>query len=201
MKFEAQHIYHVFNQGNNQQQVFSNHEDYKAFLSLFKSYCIPYCDVLAWCLLPNHFHFMLVANDNCNELKKQGNLMLDPLTNGFRKLSSAYSHSFNQRNERTGSLFRPKTKVKDLSEQNIAEQYTLSDYYINCFYYIHQNPYLHGLVADIYQWKYSSFLFYADKRPKDFCNKQLAVEICDYHQATFVKTVLNRIPDDVMRIF
>ncbi len=127
--------------------------------------------------------------------------MLDPLTNGFRKLMSAYSHEFNTRNHRTGSLFRPKTKAKDLSEQHIANLFTVSDYYINCFYYINQNPLLHGLVTDIYQWKYSSFLYYAARREKDFCNKQLATRFCDFHQVTFVGTVLSRISDQFIRLF
>lgn len=201
MNFEPQHIYHIYNQGNNKQQLFSTHEDYKAFLKLFKFYAIPYCDVLAWCLLPNHFHFMVVANDKCSELKKQGNLLLDPLTNGFRKLLSAYSHDFNKRNNRTGSLFRPKTKAKNLSQLQIVNKFTLSDYYINCFYYIHQNPLQHKLIEDLSQWKYSSFLFYAGHRSTDFCTKELAAEICDYHPATFASTVLNRIDEGFINLF
>lgn len=201
MNFEPQHIYHIYNEGNNKQQLFNRHEDYNAYIRLFQSYCLPYCDVLAWCLLPNHFHFMVQANDKCCELKKQGGLMLDPLTNGFRKLLSAYAHDFNERNKRTGSLFRPKTKAKDLSQLQLVNAFTRSDYYINCFYFVNQNALLHGLVKDLYQWKYSSFLFYACSRDNDLCNKKLAIEICDYNSKKFPYMVLTRISRDYISLF
>ena len=196
MNFDPPHIYHVYNQGNNSKQIFSAHADYATFLQLFKSYCLSYCDVLAWCLLPNHFHFMLAANDRCDECIKQGNLVLDPLSNGFRKLLSSYAHDFNKRNNTSGSVFRPKTKAKDLSELQLVSSFTHSDYYANCFYYVHQNPFRHALVADLFNWKYSSFLFYAGLRSRDFSNKEMAMEICDYNPATFLTTVVNRIPDE-----
>jgi REP element-mobilizing transposase RayT len=200
MKFEPDHVYHIYNQGNNKQQIFNTHEDYKSFLSFFKSYALPNCDVLAWCLLPNHFHFMVLANDKCFNLEKQGGLLLDPLTNGFRKLLSGYSHEYNKRNQRTGSLFRPKTKAKDLSLLRAGKQLNLSDYYINCFHYTHQNPLRHQLVTDLNHWKYSSFRYYAGHRKNDFCNDDLAREICDYNPTTFAKTVLKRIPDQFVSL-
>lgn len=194
MKFETGHICHVYNQGNNSQQIFKNHNDYNQFLQLVKSYILPHADILAWCLLPNHFHFMIHANEKSSEPYKQGNLKIDALTNGFRKLLSAYAHEFTKRNNRSGSLFRPKTKAKDLSFFQ-AERYACNnDYCLNCFYYIHQNPLRHGLVKDLFQWKYSSFGFYAGTREKDMCNKQLAERICDYNEGSFLKTVYNRCP-------
>ena len=201
MNFEPRHIYHVYNQGNNKKQIFRAHSDYVTFLQLFKSYSLPYCDVLAWCLLPNHFHFMLAANDQCHERIKQGNLAMDPLTNGFRKLLSAYAHDFNKRNNTSGSLFRPKTKAKDLSQQQLVKSWTQLDYYANCFYYVHQNPFRHGLVIDLFKWKYSSFLFYAGSRDRDLSNKKLAGEICDYQPSTFLTNVMGRIPDEFNRLF
>jgi len=201
MKFEAGHVYHVYNQGNNKQKIFFNHEDYVAFLKLGKEYIIPNGDLLAWCLLPNHFHFMISSNENSVKPHKQGNLIIEKLTNGFRKLLSAYAHDFNKRNNRSGSLFRPKTKAKDLSVQQLKEAYTNNDYYINCFYYIHQNPLRHNLVKDLREWKYSSFKLYSGERQKDMCNKQLAREICDYNDATFLNIVYNRIPDQFLDFF
>lgn len=99
MKFEPGNIYHVFNQGNNQDTLFHSRDDYKKFLSFFKDYIIPHADILSCCLLPNHFHLMLVARDSCAETVKSGKLYFDPLTNGFRKLLSGYSHYFNKKYE------------------------------------------------------------------------------------------------------
>ena len=44
--------------------------------------------------MPNHFHFLIHTDARVEELKKQGGLFLDPVTNGFRKLLSAYSHKY-----------------------------------------------------------------------------------------------------------
>ncbi|HTL07131.1 MAG TPA: hypothetical protein VL307_02700, partial [Chitinophagaceae bacterium] len=124
----------------------------------------------------------------------QGGLLIDALTNGLRKLLSTYCQQFNQCNQRSGNLFRAKTKAKDLTAQQLAGAGTKTDYYINCFYYIHQNPLRHQLVTDINQWKYSSYRFYARQRRNDFCNQQLAAEICAYAPDSFVNLVSQRLP-------
>jgi len=98
MKFLQENIYHVSNQGNNQQNVFIKDFHFLYFLQLYKEYITPHCETLAWCLMHNHFHFMLYADNRCLEVKQQGGLLLDPVTNGFRKLLSTYAHEFNIKN-------------------------------------------------------------------------------------------------------
>ena len=110
MKFLPENIYHVYNQGNNQENIFIKDFQFLYFLQLYQEYIALHCETLAWCLMHNHFHFMIYADGRCMKLKKQGGLILDPITNGFRKLLSTYSHEFNIKNNRSGSLFRPKTK-------------------------------------------------------------------------------------------
>jgi len=182
MKFLPENIYHVYNQGNNHIQLFLKDDDYKYFLSLFKSYVLPHCEVLAWCLMPNHFHFQLYMDERCAALKPQGGLLLDPVTNGCRKLLSAYAHGCNARNNRSGALFRPKTKSKCLTKiPNPDSSYSLSDYYSNCFYYIHDNPEKDGLVTNAVDWPWSSFNFYFGDSELLMCNKELAVKYCGFN--------------------
>jgi putative transposase len=52
--------YHVLNRGNARQEVFHKEQDYRAFMALVEEACarLP-LRVLAWCLMPNHFHFVL----------------------------------------------------------------------------------------------------------------------------------------------
>ena len=99
MKFLPENSYHVFNQGNNHERLFSEDYHYHFFLELFQSYNLPNCHVICWCLMPNHFHFLIHTDTRVKELKKQGGLLLDPVTNGFRKLLSAYSHKYNLQND------------------------------------------------------------------------------------------------------
>ena len=63
MQFEKGDIYHIYNQGNNRQKVFFNRENYLFFLRKMKNYILPYDDIITWCLMPNHFHFMVLVNE------------------------------------------------------------------------------------------------------------------------------------------
>ncbi len=183
MKFKPENIYHVYNQGNNHERLFLCDDNYQFFLKLFKSYVLPHTEVLAWCLMPNHFHFMLCTDNRCLAIKPQGDLTLDPITNGFRKLLSTYSHEFNKKNDRSGALFRPKTKSQCLDDEAIPYKANIpNDYFFNCFNYIHDNPVNHGLVANAGDWKYSSFNFYYGNSEYLFCNKSLAKLYCSYEE-------------------
>ena len=62
MIFKKGYLYHIYNQGNNRQNIFYNRENYLFFLKKIKIYILPYADVLAWCLMPNHFHLMVRVN-------------------------------------------------------------------------------------------------------------------------------------------
>ncbi len=59
MYFEKSGIYHIYNQGNNKQKIFFCHENYLFFLKKIKNHVFSYADILAWCLMPNHFHIMV----------------------------------------------------------------------------------------------------------------------------------------------
>lgn len=176
MKLHAGTCYHVYNQGNNHERLFPNDQHYRRFPELFQTYIVPCCEILCWCLMPNHFHTIIYADTRVNKLLKLGSIQLDPVTNGFRKLLSIYSHEYNTQYARSGSLFRPKTKAKNIitgiDSENIATDDF--DYFTKCFHYIHNNPVLAGLVNDPADWKWSSYRYYIGKRKSSFCNKELA---------------------------
>ena len=56
---EPNAYYHIYNRGINSGQIFISEENYLFFLSKFDKYLSPVCDVLAYCLMPNHFHFLI----------------------------------------------------------------------------------------------------------------------------------------------
>ena len=180
MKFIPENIYHVYNQGNNNQAIFIEELHFQYFLQLYKEYLVPYCETLAWCLMNTHFHFMIYADDRSLDVKKQGNLLLDPITNGFRKLLSTYSHEYNIKNNRTGALFRPKTKSICLNDEvEFNKQFpSKQDYYRNTFNYIHYNPIEARIVKNEAEWKWSSFRSYNGLRKISICNKELARQLC-----------------------
>ncbi|MCF6347576.1 MAG: hypothetical protein L3J20_04650 [Flavobacteriaceae bacterium] len=63
MQLEKGYIYHIYNQGNNQRKIFYKRENYLFFSEKIKTYILPYADILAWCLMPNHFHLMVLVKE------------------------------------------------------------------------------------------------------------------------------------------
>jgi len=112
MGFEPHHIYHVFNQGNNQQLIFQSENDYQTFLNYITKLLLPDCNMIAYSLLPNHFHFQLQAKDSCQKLIKQGGLRIDPLTNCIRKLLSGYARLFNAQYKQNGQFISSKNEIE-----------------------------------------------------------------------------------------
>jgi putative transposase len=52
--------YHVLNRGNARAEVFHKNEDFVVFLGLIEEATEPLpMRLLAWCLIPNHFHLVL----------------------------------------------------------------------------------------------------------------------------------------------
>ena len=177
MKLEADTLYHIYNQGNNRQQIFFSNEDYLAFLKLYRKHVADYCETLSYCLMPNHFHFIVYTNHKSVEQKKLGSINIQLLSDGFRKLSSAYAQETNLRRRASGSLFRQKTKAKDLSVTLFNKYFSYAEL---CFFYIHQNPIDAGLVKNVTDWNFSSAKDYAGIRNGTLCNRELAFKLFEW---------------------
>lgn len=143
MKFEENNIYHIYNRGNNKEVIFFDDENYLFFLQKIKKELSPYCKVLAYCLMPNHFHLMVYTTQKgCSFLDEetrpttssgQTSTKMQVLTRKIGTLLSSYTRAINKKYNRTGSLFQQKTKAKCLLDKD--EHYPRV-----CFHYIHQNP-------------------------------------------------------------
>ena len=59
MKFVPNRIYHIYNQGNNKQPIFFQERNYDYFLKKMKKHVLPHVDLIAYCLMPNHFHWLV----------------------------------------------------------------------------------------------------------------------------------------------
>jgi putative transposase len=56
--------YHVYNRGNNRENIFREKENYWYFLRLHDKYIRPVAQTYAWCLMPNHFHLLVRIKEN-----------------------------------------------------------------------------------------------------------------------------------------
>jgi putative transposase len=163
--------YHIYNRGNNKQLVFFNHANYLFFIQKIRDQILPVADMIAYCLMPNHFHFIIHSNENSiQERKSFGGKPMQEFTYRLGILLSSYSQAINKQNNTSGSLFQQKTKAKILIEE--TEERRIS-YLENCFFYVHQNPKEAGVVKNLIDWPYSSYLDYTGIRNGSLCNKEL----------------------------
>ena len=183
------HFYHYYNQGNNRGKIFYSRENYLFFLKHFQRFVSPNCKVIAYCLMPNHFHFQIFTTQYSVVERKIGGLMVPALNNGFRNLLSSYSQAINKQENRTGSLFRQHTKAKllDVYDQN---------YPLTCFHYLHQNPIKTGLVHKMEDWEFSSFQDYMGVRKDSLCDQNLALELLDLSKETIYQDSYRMIPKE-----
>jgi putative transposase len=187
MHFELNQVYHIYNRGNNKQQIFFLESDYLLFLQKIKTQIFPYCDILCWCLMPNHFHLLISANTlSCIERNAFGNTSMQELSYRIGILLSSYSQIKNKQNGTTGSLFQQKTKSKKLNSEGLTNWKSINNHYlVSCMHYIHQNPLFAGLVNKLEDWNFSSFKDYAGLRDGKLCNKKILLELTDYELSTF----------------
>lgn len=167
MTIHPNEYFHIYNQGNNRQRIFFEDRNYRFFLDKVRRFVVPTVDIIAYCLMPNHFHFLVKSNQSSCKIIKVGSIDVNAVANGFRCLQSTYAQAINKQFEWSGSLFRQKTKFKLLAEEN---------YIINCLHYIHQNPIKAGLVKDMADWPYSSFNHHDGREASPICS-MLAREI------------------------
>ncbi|KAA9332467.1 hypothetical protein F0P96_13430 [Hymenobacter busanensis] len=161
LNLQPEKLYHLYNRGNNRETVFHTPENYRYFLTKLRRHLTPHLRILAWCLMPNHFHLLVQVREAAD---------LARCSTDLRLLLSSYTRAIQKEQGRTGSLFQQHTKAKELS----TEQYAFM-----CFCYIHQNPLRAGLIRDISQWVWSSYPDYAGLRGGTLCHKELATALLD----------------------
>ena len=85
MEFFENELYHIYNRGNNKQRIFFKPENYLYFLKKVRTYIHPNCDILAYCLMPNHFHFLVNSDKRTIATKPVAGKERNVLSEGIRK--------------------------------------------------------------------------------------------------------------------
>ncbi len=204
MQFETNHIYHIYNRGNNSQKIFFKRENFLFFLQKIKTHITPFADILAWCLMPNHFHLMVYINTDEISFENKLNLNKDKygvkwgaVINNKRTLNQSiaimlrsYTRAINNQENRNGSLFQMTTKAICLTDNSeITPAFIQTNYgtKINipdsekeypqvCFNYIHQNPVNGKLVENQEDWEFSSYQDNAGTRKGRMINRERVKE-------------------------
>lgn len=162
--------YHIYNRGVEKRKIFLDEQDYKVFLYNLKEYLskpkkqsdlktnftlqgttfkgIPRqrknyhkkINLLAYCLMPNHFHLLINQSDNKS------------ISNYMKSLLVKYSMYFNNKYDRVGQLFQGRYKAILIQDEN---------YLLHLSRYIHLNPSEH--TEDLIN-TYSSYANYLELR-------------------------------------
>lgn len=183
MNLEPGYLYHIYNQENNRVKIFYSRGNYLYFLEKIKKHFTPFADILAWCLMPNHFHLLVyiydtkTASDQQTETRKNFNSTnSEPsasigLNQSIGVMLRSYTRAINLQQNRSGSLFREATKAICLNantqlakswyqnrQATIINHVESEKQYPNiCYNYILFNPVKDGLVKHAEDWEFSSY--------------------------------------------
>ncbi len=155
-------VYHVFNRGNNKEDIFKEPKNYAYFLGLMKKYLLPIADVYAYCLLKNHFHTLIRVKEK-NEIENIR--WRDKPYLGFSHLFNSYTQAFNKLYGRQGSLFQEHPKRIKVDD---------AKYLIQLITYIHLNPVKHEFSEDV-SYPYSSYNAITSAKPTSIA-RELVLE-------------------------
>lgn len=130
-------IYHVIWRGVARQNIFCEEYDFKKFLWILSDYKKEYgFEVYAYCLMTNHIHLLIKAEN---------------ISNVMKVLGGKYAQWFNTKYTRIGHLFQDRF----LSEPVENEKYLLT-----VIRYIHQNPIKAFITDRVSEYRWSSFNSY-----------------------------------------
>ena len=137
-------FYHIFNRGNNHENVFIQERNYAYFMELWWKHTSKIAETCAYCLLKNHFHATVFIKYE-EDLK---GLRLKEPSQYFANFFNAYTRGVNLATGRSGALFEVPFKRIPVTDER---------YLMRLIVYIHQNPQKHKFVEDFRAWNYSSY--------------------------------------------
>ena len=142
-ELSANRFYHLYNRGNNKEPIFFEKENYLFFLDKFsKTISSGSALVHAFCLMPNHYHFLIELIREAEFQKQFGGFLI------------SYVKSFNQMYQRVGHLFQGRFQAKPVDSD---------EYLIHLSRYIHLNPVFAELVKKGEEWEFSSYRDFVSK--------------------------------------
>ena len=160
-------IYHIQARGLAGGEIFLEDRTYAHFLGLYAKSVGPVADTYAYCLLPDHVHFLARIRTAAEAAAVYENPRapkdLQP-SHLVSILFDAYTKAINKTYGRTGALFQqPFERVEVRSDVHL----------VHLIAYIHQNPEKHGLVEDFRTWPHSSYHALLSEEPTQLQRREV----------------------------
>ena len=187
---EPDKMYHIYNHANGNDNLFYSDENYFYFLKRYSELLSPIVDTYAYCLMPNHFHWLVkiksekeifdflrtngkipddIGFDEFKTIKiglpnHPENIFSIHLSKQFANFFSAYTQTLNKQLKRKGNLFIQSFHRKEIVDERHAKENIL---------YIHCNPVNHKFTNTIEEWKFSSFKAHLSDKPTMIKRKEV----------------------------
>jgi len=158
-EYSEGNFYHIYNRGVEKRSIFMSDKDYKVMLNMLARHLRPEnetdlygreyvnysesVDLLAYCLMPNHFHLLVYLK------QKEGAVQL------MQSVMTAYVKYFNEEYDRVGGLFQSRYKASRIDSES---------YLWHISRYIHLNP------RNWRKYEYSSLANYLDGKQSSWIN-------------------------------
>jgi len=137
-------VYHVTSRGDRREPIFDDDVDRGALLGVLAQAMERFdAQVLAYCLMGNHYHFVLHT--------RQGNLSLL-----MRHLNGVYTQAYNRRHAKVGHLFQGRFKAILVDRDA---------YLLEVCRYVELNPVRAAMVRAPGEWPWSSYLAHTGEVP------------------------------------
>lgn len=143
VNFVKGQIYHFYNRGVARQPIFIEDENYQFFIRRLRQYERQLqLHLIAFALLPNHFHLCV---------KQEANTPAGKLP---QLVCNSYSKAFNKRYQRSGPLFQGRYGARMIEDNEDL---------LNVCAYIHANPVTARLADQPEDWPFSDLSSWLEK--------------------------------------
>jgi len=137
-------IYHITSRGDRQEAIYEGDADRQQWLEILSRVCERYnWSIHAYCLMGNHYHILLETAD--------GNL-----SKGMRQLNGVYTQYFNRQHNRVGHVYQGRYKAILVEKDS---------YLLELSRYVVLNPVRAGMIKNMDEWHWSSYLVTIGKLP------------------------------------
>jgi putative transposase len=128
---------HYYNRGVNKAEVFFNKGQYEFLGQTFYRFLPIYdLELIAYCLMPNHYHILLKHEDALEGSKF------------IQRVFNTYTQAVNKQVDRVGTLFQGNVKKRFIEVDNYLETIIM---------YVHLNPVKSQLCHRPKDWLYSDY--------------------------------------------
>lgn len=142
-QFADDHYYHIYNRGAHKSPIFFSDGDYQLCLILLRQYSEKYkVSVIAYCLMPNHYHLLLKQNEGGS------------ISRFLQTMFNAYTQTINKQQNLHGTLFESRAQSIHVDSDS---------YLLKLICYIHCNPVIAGMVPSPDEWLFSDYITWAEK--------------------------------------